>query len=45
METITQVNDAVNSAVWGWGVWLLIATGILMTVLTKVFQVSHIGEW
>ncbi len=45
MEQITTINDAINSFVWGKGVWLLIATGFLMTLLTKVFQVSHIGEW
>jgi len=45
METITKINDSINGFVWNNGVWLLIATGILMTVLTKVFQISHIGEW
>lgn len=45
MDTIIQINDAVNSFIWGNGVWLLIATGILMTLLTKVFQLSHIGLW
>lgn len=45
METITNVNTAINDFVWGKGVWLLIATGIIMTILTKVFQLSHIGLW
>jgi AGCS family alanine or glycine:cation symporter len=27
------------------GVWLLIAVGLLMTILTRVFQVSHFGHW
>lgn len=45
MEKITAVNDALNSFIWGKGVWLLIATGIIMTVLTKVFQLSRLGEW
>lgn len=45
MEKITQINDAVNSFVWGKGVWVLIVTGILMTFLTKFFQISHLGEW
>ncbi len=45
MDKITSFNDVVNSFVWGKGVWLLIATGVLMTVLTKFFQISHIGEW
>ena len=45
MEKITAINDVINSFVWGKGVWLLIATGILMTALTKFFQISHLGEW
>ena len=45
MEKIAAFNDAINSFVWGKGVWLLIFTGILMTCLTKFFQISRIGEW
>ena len=46
IETITNVNSAVNGFVWGIPMLvLLIGTGILMTLLTKVFQVSHIGHW
>ena len=45
MEQIASINDAINTFVWGKGVWLLIATGVLMTVLTKFFQISHIDEW
>ena len=42
LDNVTQVNDAVNSFVWTKvGVWLLIAVGLLMTILTKCFQVSH----
>ena len=45
-ENIISVNDAVNSFVWGAvGLVLLVGTGILMTVLTKFFQVSHVGHW
>ena len=50
METflnwLKTVNDAVNGAVWGLpGLILLIGTGILLTVGTKVFQVFHVGHW
>ena len=46
MERVTTINDAVNGFVWTQvGVWLLIATGILMTVLTGFFQVTHIRHW
>ena len=45
-ETLAAINDKVNTFVWTrTGVWLLIATGILMTCLTKFFQVSHFGHW
>ena len=45
-ETLAAINDKVNTFVWSQtGVWLLIATGIIMTCLTKVFQVTHIGHW
>ena len=46
LDNVAQVNDAVNDFVWAKvGVWLLIAVGLLLTILTKFFQVSHIGHW
>lgn len=46
VEMITNVNSAVNSFVWGVPMLvLLVGTGILMTALTKFFQLSHIGHW
>ena len=42
---LTDVNNVINSFVWGKGLYLLLATGLLMTVLTKVFQVTPIGHW
>ena len=46
IEIVTAVNDAVNSAVWGLpGLILLIGTGILLTALTKVFQITHVKHW
>lgn len=46
LNWVKTVNDAVNSAVWGLpGLILLIGTGILLTVGTKVFQISHVGHW
>ncbi len=46
VEMITNVNSAVNGFVWGIPMLvLLVGTGILMTVLTKFFQLSHIGHW
>ena len=46
LEQITNINNAINGVVWGaLGLTLLIGTGVLMTVVTKVFQVSHIAHW
>ena len=46
LDKIAEINGAVNGVVWGIpGLVLLIGTGILMTLVTKVFQVSHIGHW
>ena len=46
VETITAVNDKINGFVWVTiGLWLLIATGIIMSVVTGFFQVTHIGHW
>lgn len=46
IEKLSQVNGAVNSVVWGpYALVLLVGTGILMTILTKFFQVSHVGHW
>lgn len=44
--SLTDVNNSVNSVIWGtFGLVLLIGTGILMTVLTKFFQISHLRLW
>ena len=46
VDTVTEVNGKINGFVWGWfGVILLVGTGIIMTILTKVFQITHIGHW
>ncbi len=46
LKWIQEVNDVLNTFVWTkTGVWLLIAVGVLMTVCTKVFQITHIRHW
>ncbi len=46
LEKVKAVNDAVNNIVWGWPALILLAfVGVLMTVLTKCFQLSHFGKW
>ncbi|MBR6729647.1 MAG: alanine:cation symporter family protein [Clostridia bacterium] len=42
---LTDFNNEINNFVWGKGLYLLLATGLLMTVLTGVFQITHIGHW
>ena len=46
LDGVAKVNDAVNGVVWGVPALVLLAfVGVLMTVLTKVFQISHFGHW
>ena len=46
LESIEMVNGKINGVVWGaFGLILLVGTGIIVTALTKFFQVSHIGLW
>ena len=46
LDKIAEINGSVNGVVWGiWGLVLLIGTGIITTLITKVFQISHLGHW
>ena len=46
LETITQINNQINNFVWVQiGLVLLIGTGIVMTMITGFFQVSHLRHW
>ena len=46
LDKITEINGSINSVVWGMpGLILLIGTGILMTLVTKGFQISHLKHW
>ncbi len=46
LAAVEKFNGKVNGFVWGWvGLILLLGTGLLMTICTKAFQVSHIGLW
>ena len=46
LDKIAEINGSVNGVVWGiFGLALLIGTGVIVTLCTKVFQVSHIGLW
>ncbi len=46
LDKIAEINGSINGVVWGiFGLVLLVGTGIIVTVCTKFFQVSHIGLW
>ena len=46
LKAVESINGEINSVVWGaFGLLILIGTGVIVTVLTKFFQVSHIGMW
>ena len=46
MKWLEGFNSDINGVVWGMpGLILLIGTGILMTCVTKWFQISHLGHW
>ena len=46
MNSVAAVNDTINSFVWvRIGLVLLIGTGVLMTILTGCFQITHIKHW
>lgn len=45
-EKIAKVNDAIGTFVWtNMGLILLIGAGIILTCVTKFFQVSHLKTW
>ena len=46
LSLVEEINGKVNGFVWGLPMLiLLVGTGILMTCLTKCFQVSHFKHW
>ncbi len=45
-ETLEKINSVINDFVWvKVGLILLIGTGILMTIMNRGFQITHIKEW
>ena len=45
LNWLTDFNNNINSFVWGKGLYLLLLTGLVMTIVTGVFQITHIGHW
>ncbi|MGN0346612.1 MAG: alanine/glycine:cation symporter family protein [Lachnospiraceae bacterium] len=46
LTKVEAINNLIGDIVWvKIGLFLLIGTGILMTVLSKCFQITHLGHW
>ena len=46
MAKVTEINDLVNGFAWGWfAIFMLLGTGLICTIITKCFQISHIKHW
>ena len=46
LSHVENINNSVNGFVWGLPMLiLLVGTGILMTCLTRFFQISHFKHW
>ena len=46
LQTITDINGAINGAVWGWPALILLGfVGVLTTCLTGFFQITHFRYW
>ncbi len=46
MDTVISINDKINGFAWGtFGISLLLGTGLICTIITGVFQVTHLRHW
>ena len=46
MQKVAQINGAVNDFVWGApGLILILGAGLLLTIFTKVFQLTRLKQW
>ena len=46
LKHVEDVNNVINGAVWGWPALILLAfVGVLMTCMTKFFQLTHFSYW
>ena len=46
LAKLAEYNDYVNGFIWGWlGLTLLLGTGLLTTIATGCFQVTHLRHW
>ena len=46
MDTVIRINDALYELAWGtFGIVLLLGTGLICSIITGLFQITHIGHW
>jgi len=45
MAKLAEYNTVINDFVWGKGLYLLLFTGLLATLITGVFQIKYIKHW
>lgn len=45
LHKLSELNASINALAWGYGLYLLLGTGILMTILTRGFQIRYIRHW
>ncbi len=46
METVIRINEVLNNFAWGsFGLSLLLGTGLIISVVTGFFQISHLRHW
>lgn len=46
LDNISEINGIINDFVWvKIGLYLLLGTGIIMTIVTGFFQITHIKHW
>ena len=46
MEKVAEINGVVNSFIWGApGLVLILGAGLLLTIFTKVFQITNLKQW
>lgn len=43
-DNVSEINDIINDFVWmKIGLYLLLGTGIIMTLVNKFFQITHLS--
>lgn len=46
LEKVTEINNVVNTWIWtDFGLYLLLVAGVIMTLVTGLFQITHLRHW